>query len=524
MTTENPDLRTIRTGKVYLVGAGPGDPRLITVRGLECLRRADCVLYDGLVNAALLDLAPKAEKTCVGKHGKSPIWDQSDINQEIVRQAKAGKMVIRLKGGDPAVFARTAEELAALQANNIPFEVVPGITAALAVAGYAGIPLTHRDYSSAVALVTGQQQEQAPSDIDWQALAKFPGTLSVYMGVTTARNWTDKLIQGGKSADTPVAIVRRCSWSDQQVVLCKLSEVADHLTPSTKMRPPVLVVIGQVAHLGQSWNWFQQQPLFGFGIWIPRAAHQSSELIQMLTDLGANVIAEPVLRVVRPSSTTDLQNAVQMLRDNLLQGITFSSTNGVDGLLNYVFEQGHDARLLAGVKLAAVGPATSDRLRQYGLHADISPRHEFNAESLLACLDRSVAHQHWLVTTTNRGRSTIALGLRELEAMVTECLSYETIPIREPGPQLAEALEADQVKLALITSSAIGEMAKQLLGSKSHQVLPIALSQTVAQTLGTLGWLAVRVAKNNTTDSLVHAALDYIQSSNGSEAIDSFNQ
>ena len=495
------------TGKVYLVGAGPGDPRLLTIRGLQCLRKADCVLFDGLVNPALLDLAPRSIKTCVGKHGKTPIWAQSAINEEMIRLAKQGLTVVRLKGGDPAVFGRTAEELEALAEQHIPFEVVPGITAALAVAGYSGIPLTHRDHASAVALVTGQQQEDCPTDIDWEALARFPGTLSIYMGVTNSRVWSAELIAAGKPPETPAAIVRRCSWSDQQVILCRLAEVAEHLSPSTKMRPPVLVVVGPVAHLGQHWNWFAHQPLFDRTVWVPRAAHQATELVESLMELGANVIAEPVLRIDVPSDTSDLHRAVELLKNRELQGITFSSSNGVDGLLNFVFDQGYDARLMAGVRLAAVGPATAQQLRQFGLNVDVVPQSDYSAEGLLAILGRTVGGQNWLVTTTNRSRPALAEGLRDKGASVTSCLSYQTVPVTAPGALLSEALKAGRVNIALITSSAIGQYAHELLGDNSHQVQPFAVSQAVANTLSELGWPAVGVAESNTTVSLLETVI-----------------
>ena len=244
-------------GKVFLVGAGPGDPGLITVRGMQCLGLADVVLFDGLANPQLLELAPQAEHISVGKHGCSPIWQQDAIHTKLIELAKAGRTVVRLKGGDPAVFARTAEELDALESAQIPFEVVPGITAALAAASYVGIPITHREHASAVAFITGQQQTRdTPQQIDWESLARFPGTIVFYMGVTTVGKWTSNLQKAGKSPDTPVAIVRRCTWNDQRVVRCSLAEVVEMLTPATKMRPPVIVIIGEVAALGEQLDWF----------------------------------------------------------------------------------------------------------------------------------------------------------------------------------------------------------------------------------------------------------------------------
>jgi len=512
MTAVYSDFETDSVGKVFLVGAGPGDPLLITLRAIQCLQRADCVLYDGLVNLALLDYAPQAIKISVGKHGKSPIWQQSQINHEMIRLARQGKTVVRLKGGDPAVFGRTAEELEALSNFQIAFEVVPGITAALAVAAYAGIPLTHRDHASAVALVTGQQQEHAPEDLDWAALAHFPGTLSIYMGVTTSDVWTSKLISAGKPADTPAAIVRRCSWRDQQVIQCRLDEVAAKLTPYSKMRPPVLVVVGPVAGIGHQWNWFERQPLFGCGIWIPRASHQSEELRSRLVEFGANVIAEPVVRILPPSEPTELLQALQLLKNHSIQGITFSSTNGVNGLIQFLLAQDADVRLLANVRLAAVGPATAEQLLRYGLKADILPDAEYNAEGLLECLGQSVKGEHWLVTTTNRSRTTMVERLQSIGATVTQCLSYQTTPCTEPGIYLSDALESNQVDFAVITSSALGDLAFQLLGNYARDVSPIALSPSIAESLEKLGWPSIAVAKSNTMTSLVEAVTTAFES------------
>lgn len=251
-------------GFVALVGAGPGHPELLTLRGCNWLSRCDVVLYDGLSNTDMLVHSPQAECICVGKHGQSRIWKQTEIIDEILRHALLGKTVVRLKGGDPAVFARTSEEVDALVAAAIPFEVVPGITAALAAGSYAGIPITHRGIASAVALVTGHEEPGKPeSAIDWSALAVFPGTLVIYMGVTTAEAWTTALIEAGKDPATPCAIVRRCSMNDQQQIHCRLDDVAGHLTPASRFRPPVITIVGEVTRLAETMDWFSKRPLHG---------------------------------------------------------------------------------------------------------------------------------------------------------------------------------------------------------------------------------------------------------------------
>lgn len=494
-------------GKVYLVGAGPGDPGLITVRGTQCLEIANVVLYDGLANPRLLDFARQAEKISVGKHGAQPIWSQNDINREMVRWAKLGKTVVRLKGGDPAIFARTAEELEALEAHQIPFEVVPGITAALAVAGYTGIPLTHRNYASAVALVTGQQSEDAADQLDWPALAKFPGTLVIYMGVTTSQSWTQSLVNSGKSPETPVAIVRRCTWGDQLVIRCKLAEVAQYLTPAAKMRPPVLVVVGDVSNLGASWNWFERLPLRGQGIWLPRPATSPTQLRDMLENLGATVYADPVIELRRPTDSSQLQNVVQQLLSGRVQGMAFSSVNGVDYLVQHLFESRLDVRVLSGIQLATVGAATSQQLEKYGLRVDIQPEHEFSASGLLRALSGSVAGQHWVVITTNLSQGTLLRGLQQSGARVTSCLTYETVDCQSISEELARAFSSGAVHQTVITSSHIARVARCLIGEAAQRVRCIALGGKVAKELTELGWAPAAVTEANTSDAIVQSVL-----------------
>lgn len=266
-----------------MVGAGPGDPGLITLRGCEVLRRADLILYDYLVNPQILEHAPPtAERRCMGRHGAGKLTSQEEINAILVREAQQGRVVVRLKGGDPAVFARGAEEVETLAAAGIPCEVVPGITAALAAGSYAGVPITHRDFASCVALVTGQECAGKEGELDYAALAQFPGTLVFYMGVTTAPQWTRALIEAGKAPETPVAVVRRCSWPDQQVIEGTLGEIAAQLA-AKKIRPPVLFIVGDVARCRSTATWFEQRPLFGQTVLVTRpSSRRTPEVIGLI--------------------------------------------------------------------------------------------------------------------------------------------------------------------------------------------------------------------------------------------------
>jgi len=507
--TMNPSRPSTGVGKVYLVGAGPGDPKLITVRGQECLESADVVLYDALANPQLLHLAPQAELICVGKHGQTPIWKQADINAKLVELAQQGLIVVRLKGGDPAVFARTAEELEVLSAANIPFEVVPGITAALAAASYVGIPITHRQHASAVAFVTGQQQSSdPPQPIDWDALARFPGTLVLYMGVTTVGDWTSNLLSAGKPASTPAAIVRRCSWSDQSVVRCSLGVVAEQLQSSKRVRPPVIVIVGEVAALGTGFDWFSARPLHGCGVLVTRAAGQDSELVDKLYELGADVFQQAVVEFTPPSDFSSLDVAIAQICAGQVSGLTFSSSNAVDGFFDRLHGSGGDARNLAGVRIATVGPATAQRLKHYGVRADLQPSAEcsFSAAGLLTTLaNSSLTGQTWIVTTTNRSRDTLANGLRARGAEVHEARCYESQRITEISPAIRAALKSSQIQFVTITSSQIAEACFDLLADYRGQLQPLSLSEKISNDLTQLGWSAVAQAKQHTIQSLVES-------------------
>lgn len=500
-----------RQGKVYLVGAGPGDPGLLTVRGQQCLKRAEIVLYDGLANPQILTWASQAECICVGKHGKTPIWTQSEINAKLVELGQQGKLVVRLKGGDPAVFARTAEELEVLAKAGVPFEVVPGITAALAAGSYVGIPITHRQHASAVAFVTGQQQNtKPPQPVDWDALAKFPGTLVFYMGVTTVAQWTEQLLKHGKSFDTPVAIVRRCTWSDQTVIRCHLGDVANRLTPASKLRPPVIVIIGEVAALGKDFDWFTRRPLHGLGILVTRPTDQSAELADSLQALGADVYQQPMLEICPPGDTSDLDSAVDMLRAGDVQGLTFSSPNGVHNFMRHLTRSSCDSRVLAGCRVAVVGPATADACAGYGLIADVRPDEggDFSADGLVKVLSGSVRNEHWIVTQTTNSRRLLPDGLRAQGARVTETLAYETVAASELDSHVIAALENNRIQMCTITSSAIARTANQLLHSYRSRVAPISLSTNVSRTLDELRWPSAAQAQENSTQALVEAILE----------------
>ncbi len=421
-------------GRVYLIGAGPGDPGLLTLRGAELLRRSDVVLYDGLSNTDLLVHAARAEHISVGKHGQSRIWKQSEIIDEMLAHARAGRTVARLKGGDPAVFARTAEEVDALRGAEIEFEIVPGITAALAAGSFAGIPITHRGLASAVALVTGHEEPgKSESALDWDALAKFPGTLVIYMGVTTAEAWSGALIAAGKPADTPVALVRRCSLPDQQQIHCRLDEVADRMTPARKFRPPVIVIIGPVTRLAPTMDWVTRRPLFGQSVMVTRPIDQSLAMADALRELGAEVIIQPAIEIAPPSDWSDVDKSIHDL--SRFDVIVFCSHNGVGFFLDRLIDLGYDMRRLAGLRIAVTGSKTAESLAAYRLKADIVPA-TFRAESLVEAIIDSlgssvqqpandIKRKNVLVIRASRGRDVMTDLLARGGAAVTEVVAYQ---------------------------------------------------------------------------------------------------
>lgn len=473
-------------GKVYLIGAGPGDPGLITLRGVECLRRADVVLYDYLVNPRILEhTRSDAGLVCLGKHGRTRIWSQQEINDELVRLAGEGKIVARLKGGDPAVFARGAEEVETLVREHIPFEIVPGITAALAAGSYAGIPITHREHASAVALVTGHEDsDKETSAIDYKALAAFPGTLVFYMGITTARIWTKELLDAGKPVDTPVAIIRHCSLSDQQRVSCKLGEVVETLD-SQKIRPPTIIVVGEVARLADTFAWFEKRPLFGQRILVTRPRAQSHQLAAMLEELGAGVMIQPAIEISQPADWQPVDEAIARL--STFDWLVFSSSNGVRYFLDRLLSQGVDLRALGNIKLAAIGPGTTDELARYHLKVDLQPS-EFRAESLAAELTPLANGKRFLLARASRGREVLADEITAAGGTVKQIVVYNSIDVDSPDADIATELSAGKIDWVTVTSSAIARSLAAMFGSDLSKARLASISPITSATLRDCGF------------------------------------
>lgn len=490
-------------GMVYLVGAGPGDPQLITLRGVQCLRRADLVLYDYLVNPALLSYAPaSAELICLGHHGSQGPISQEQINARMVDAALRGMVVVRLKGGDPNLFARGAEETEALRAAGIPFETVPGVTAALAAASYAEVPITHSRHSSAVALVTGQERhDKQPPRLDYEALARFPGTVAFYMGVTTAQQWSAALIRQGKSPDTPALIVRRCTWPDQETLRCTLGTVAQ-VIQDRHVRPPAVILIGDVVSLAPEKSWFVRRPLFGRRIMVTRPREQAREMAEPLEALGAETLFQPAIQISPPNDWRSVDAALGGLEH--YSWLVFSSANGVRYFLDRLCEKKGDLRRLGNIKLAAIGPGTAEQLARYHLKADVVPP-EYRAEALAAALTVEAAGRRFLLARASRGREVLAQTLSRAGGEVDQVVVYLNTDVPYADPRIAEALAAGRIHWVTVTSSSIARALVRLFGEDLRRAKLASISPVTSATLRQLGYEPAAEAASYTIDGLVEA-------------------
>jgi uroporphyrinogen III methyltransferase/synthase len=407
----------VAPGTVYLVGAGPGDPGLMTRRSLELIAAADTILYDRLIPpGALAGARPDAELRYVGKEPGAPAMQQDEINALLVELGRAGRQVVRLKGGDPFVFGRGGEEGEALAAAGVPFEVVPGVTSGVAAPAYAGIPVTHRDAASAVAFVTGHEDPAKDvSTLDWEALARFPGTLVFYMGVRSLARIAEQLRSAGRPADEPAAVVARGTLPGQKVVAGTLADIAGRVADAD-IRPPAITLVGPVAGLRDTLAWLERRPLHGQTVAVTRARAQVSGLATRLTELGAAVIETPAIRIE--------PRAVEVPEPGSYSLVCFTSPNGARIFFALL---GGDARAFAGVRVAAIGPGTVAALREHGIQADIVPK-RFVAEGLLDALEAEpLSGTRVLIARAAEAREALPEGLRERGAAVDVVSLYDTV-------------------------------------------------------------------------------------------------
>jgi len=423
-------------GRVYLVGAGPGDPGLMSVRSLELIAIADAIFYDRLIPpGALAGARPDAELVYVGKQPGVPSVPQEEIGQRLVEAGREGKSVVRLKGGDPFVFGRGGEEGEALREAGVEFEVVPGITAGVAATAYAGIPVTHRDDASAVAFVTGHEDPEKPeSALDWEALARFPGTLVFYMGVKRLAENAAALIEAGRDPEEPAAAIERGTMAGQRTVEATLGTIAEAVDRE-QVKAPALIVVGQVARRREQLGWLERRPLHGRRVVVTRARAQASGLARTLRELGADVVELPAIRIEPRTDSQEVRDAMTRLGDYSLLCLT--SPNGVRLLFEAMQEAGQDARALAGATVAAIGPGTARALAERGIVADVIPE-RFVAEALVEALaEVEVEGKQVLVARAAEARDVLPDALRERGAKV------DVVPLYES--EVDRAQEADYV-------------------------------------------------------------------------------
>lgn len=499
-------------GVVYLVGAGPGHPKLITVKGLECLRQADTVIYDRLVNRRLLrEVKEGAELIYVGKTpGKHPV-PQDEINALLVEKASEGKGVVRLKGGDPFLFGRGGEEAVALAEAAIPFEIVPGVTSAIAAPAYAGIPLTHRDYTSGFAVVTGHEDPtKEDSDIDWAKLSTGIGTLVFLMGVARLPLIVEQLTSHGRAPQTPVALVRWGTEPRQETVCGTLADIVEKVQEAG-LKPPAVIVVGEVVSLRDRLRWFdrlERRPLLGERVLVTRSREQASALSERLMELGAEPIEFPVIQIVPPDDYSPLDEAIRRLSH--YDWVVFTSVNGVKAFLKRLKAQGKDIRALGGIRICAIGPATAGEFSRYCLNVDYMPK-KYTAEAIVEGIG-DVEGQRILLPRADIARRVLAVELAEAGAEVDEVVAYRTILGDSFAEGVKDMLLAGKIDIITFTSSSTvrnfvtvmrhGDLVRILKGVTVACIGPIT-----ARTARESGIRVDVVAEEYTIEGLVRATV-----------------
>ncbi len=467
----------IKKGSAYLVGAGPGDPGLLTIKGKECLNRADVVIYDYLANQSFLEYAPPgAEIIFVGKKGGCHTMGQDDINKLLVEKTRQGNIVVRLKGGDPCMFGRGGEEAQALVRAGLLFEIVPGVTSAIAVSAYAGIPLTHRDYTSSVTFITGHESPgKTASNLAWDKISTGSGTLVFLMGMGKLPSIAENLIKNGRSPETPVAVIHRGTVSQQKTVTGTLENIAKKASDAN-MKPPAIIVVGHVVTLKDELDWFESKPLFGKKLVITRAREQASDFVQVLYMLGADCIEFPTIEVVPPDSWDALDASIQKLQE--YNWLLFTSVNSVKFFLERLEAGGKDVRDLKDLKVAAIGPKTADTWKQFGIRVDLVPD-EYRAEAIVECFKTlgPVNGLKILMPRALKAREILPETLRKMGAEIDIVTTYQTVRPDHVTDQVRDMLKNSAVDMVTFTSSSTVENFTSMFADQED-----ALKQWMGQT------------------------------------------
>ncbi len=504
------------SGKIYLVGAGPGDPGLLTLRGKVCLQEADVVLYDHLANPALLQYASsEAERIYVGRRGCGIYRPQDEIHRLMLENVREGKCVVRLKGGDPFVFGRGGEEAEWIVEHRIPFEVVPGVTSAVAVPAYAGIPVTHRTLASTVAFITGHEDpDKDETALEWPRFAAAEGTLVFLMGVKNLPMIVSRLLEEGKTEDTPVALVRWGTYAEQRTVVGTLRDVVER-AKEADIRPPTVMVVGEVVRLREQLNWFETKPLFGKRVLVTRAKAQASELSDLIRAQGGEPIECPTIDFVPPDDWGEVDAAIEQLAT--YHWLVLTSVNGVKAFMQRLWHHGRDARALAGLRVCCIGPRTAEEVRRFGIDADLVPE-TFQAEGLIDVLQRAgVSGQRVLLARAAQAREILPEELERSGAFVHVVKVYKTVvPVieRERVQQLFRDHLIDVVTFA--SSSTVRNFFQLFdeardLRQRLNGTIIASIGPITANTIREMGLDVHVMATRNTIPALVQSLVDYVQ-------------
>jgi uroporphyrinogen III methyltransferase/synthase len=499
---------------VYLIGAGPGDPGLISLKGVKCLEKADVVVYDYLSNPRLLvHCRPDAEKIYVGKKGAQHTLEQGDINQLLVDKAADGNIVARLKGGDPFVFGRGGEEAFALKDAGIPFEIVPGITAAVAAPAYAGIPVTHRDQTSTLALITGHEDPtKEESAIDWAKIATGIGTLAFYMGVKNLPRIVGKLIEHGRSPDTPVALIRWGTMSGQQTVVGTLESIVQRVEEAG-LKAPAITLVGEVVKLREGLNWFETRPLFGRKIVVTRSRAQASDFVEEIEALGAEAVEMPTIKIDDPEDFGPLDEAI----DNIgsFDWIVLTSVNAVGRFVDRLFARGGDIRDLKGIKMCAIGTATAEEVRKCRVRVDLIPP-KYVAESIIESLQQEgeIKGKRFLLPRADIARSLLPDEIARLGGEAVEVDVYRTVLEEEADQEIIQRLVDGDIDLVTFTSSSTVRNFAKILGDDRLKKVKSAaqfasIGPITTQTAEELGIPIHTEADQHDIPGLVEAIMNY---------------
>jgi uroporphyrinogen III methyltransferase/synthase len=467
------------SGFVSLVGGGPGDPGLITVAGRDRLTRCDVIVYDRLIDPVLLDYVPaKAERIFAGKSPESKALTQEEINDVLVQKGLAGKQVVRLKGGDPFVFGRGGEEALALAKAGVPFEVIPGITSAIAAPAYAGVPVTHRRVASSFAVVTGHEDEdKADSSVDWQSMATAVDTIVVLMGAAALPGVSRRLIEGGRASDTPAISVEWGTTTRQRSVSATLETLADNVR-SSGLRNPLLTVIGGVASLREHLAWFENRPLFGKRVLVTRTRAQASALSDLLRHEGAVPVELPALELQPVATDGELETMARDLEAHKFDWCLFTSTNAIDHVMAYLDRTGRDVRVFAGCKLVALGSATAAALTAKGLRPDLTAS-EFTSAGIVAAMPLDIGGQHVLLPRAEGGVD-IGTELRAAKGAIIHNLTlYRSAAPASPDPEILQQIRGGEIDVATFASSSSIRNLAQLLGDDFE-----AIKHTLVASIG----------------------------------------